>query len=59
MAFTVPVAAFKLPMTARVWIPAAMFGQQNDEVLGELGYSHADIERFRAASDLTVIDYDG
>jgi crotonobetainyl-CoA:carnitine CoA-transferase CaiB-like acyl-CoA transferase len=26
-----------------------MFGQHTDEVLGELGYSGAEIERFRAA----------
>jgi crotonobetainyl-CoA:carnitine CoA-transferase CaiB-like acyl-CoA transferase len=26
-----------------------MFGQHTDEVLGELGYSRTDIDRFRAA----------
>jgi crotonobetainyl-CoA:carnitine CoA-transferase CaiB-like acyl-CoA transferase len=49
-AFTVPVAAFKFAHDGpRVDSPPPMFGQHTDEVLGELGYSGADIERFRAA----------
>ena len=48
--FTVPVAAFKFahggPQVDR---PPPMFGQHNDEVLGSLGYSAADITGFRAA----------
>ena len=49
-AFTVPVAAFKFAHDGpRVDRPPPMFGQHTDEVLGELGYSGAEIERFRAA----------
>ena len=47
-AFTVPVAAFKFAHDGpRVDRPPPMFGQHTDEVLGELGYSGADIARFR------------
>ena len=47
--FTVPVAAFKFAHDGpRVDRPPPMFGQHTDEVLGELGYSAADIARFRA-----------
>jgi crotonobetainyl-CoA:carnitine CoA-transferase CaiB-like acyl-CoA transferase len=48
--FGVPVAAFKFahggPQVDR---PPPMFGQHNDEVLGELGYSAAEIAAMRAA----------
>lgn len=48
--FTVPVAAFKFghdgPAVDR---PPPMFGQHNEEVLGELGYSAAEIAGFRSA----------
>jgi len=48
--FTVPVAAFKFahggPAVDR---PPPMFGQHNDEILGELGYSADQISGFRAA----------
>jgi crotonobetainyl-CoA:carnitine CoA-transferase CaiB-like acyl-CoA transferase len=48
--FTVPVAAFKFahggPQVDR---PPPLFGQHNQEVLGELGYSAADIQGFKAA----------
>jgi crotonobetainyl-CoA:carnitine CoA-transferase CaiB-like acyl-CoA transferase len=48
--FTVPVAAFKFahdgPMVDR---PPPMFGQHNEEVLGELGYSSAEVAAFKAA----------
>jgi crotonobetainyl-CoA:carnitine CoA-transferase CaiB-like acyl-CoA transferase len=48
--FTVPVAAFKFahggPQVDR---PPPMFGQHNAEVLGELGYTAADIAGFKAA----------
>jgi crotonobetainyl-CoA:carnitine CoA-transferase CaiB-like acyl-CoA transferase len=48
--FTVPVAAFKFAHDGpRVDRPPPMFGQHTDEVLGELGYSGAEIARFRAA----------
>jgi crotonobetainyl-CoA:carnitine CoA-transferase CaiB-like acyl-CoA transferase len=48
--FTVPVAAFKFAHDGpRVDRPPPMFGQHNDEVLGELGYSAAEIAKFRAA----------
>ena len=47
--FTVPVAAFKFAHDGpRVDRPPPMFGQHTDEVLAELGYSGADIARFRA-----------
>jgi crotonobetainyl-CoA:carnitine CoA-transferase CaiB-like acyl-CoA transferase len=49
-AFTVPVAAFKFahggPQVDR---PPPMFGQHNDEVLQELGYTPDQITGFRAA----------
>jgi crotonobetainyl-CoA:carnitine CoA-transferase CaiB-like acyl-CoA transferase len=49
-AFTVPVAAFTFAHDGpHVDRPPPMFGQHTDEVLGELGYGRADIERFRAA----------
>ena len=48
---TVPVAAFKFahggPQVDR---PPPMFGQHNVEVLGELGYSAAQIAAFKAAA---------
>jgi crotonobetainyl-CoA:carnitine CoA-transferase CaiB-like acyl-CoA transferase len=48
-AFTVPVAAFKFEHDSpRVDRPPPMFGQHNQEVLTELGYSAADIAGFRA-----------
>jgi crotonobetainyl-CoA:carnitine CoA-transferase CaiB-like acyl-CoA transferase len=49
--FTVPMAAFKFghdgPSIDR---PPPRFGQHNDEVLGELGYSDSDIAGFRSAN---------
>ncbi len=49
-AFTVPVAAFKFahggPQVDR---PPPMFGQHNEEILTELGYSKGDIAGFKAA----------
>jgi crotonobetainyl-CoA:carnitine CoA-transferase CaiB-like acyl-CoA transferase len=48
--FTVPVAAFKFEHDGpRVDRPPPMFGQHNDEVLTELGYSTVDIAGFRSA----------
>ena len=48
--FTVPVAAFKFGHDGpKVDRPPPMFGQHNDEILGELGYSAAQIAGFRAA----------
>jgi crotonobetainyl-CoA:carnitine CoA-transferase CaiB-like acyl-CoA transferase len=48
--FTVPVAAFKFEHDGpRVDRPPPMFGQHNDEVLAELGYSASDIAGFRSA----------
>ena len=48
--FTVPVAAFKFGHDGpRVDRPPPTFGQHNDEVLGELGYSAPEIADFRAA----------
>ncbi|HXT80374.1 MAG TPA: CoA transferase, partial [Acetobacteraceae bacterium] len=48
--FTVPVTAFKFAHDGpRVDRPPPMFGQHNDEILRELGYSAADIAGFRAA----------
>ena len=47
--FTVPVAAFKFEHDGpRVDRPPPMFGQHNDEVLAELGYSASDIAGFRS-----------
>ena len=49
-AFSVPVAAFTFAHDGpRIDTPPPMFGQHNDEVLGELGYSAAEIAGFRAA----------
>jgi crotonobetainyl-CoA:carnitine CoA-transferase CaiB-like acyl-CoA transferase len=49
-AFTVPVAAFKFEHDGpRVDRPPPMFGQHNAEVLGELGYSAAEIAGFKGA----------
>jgi crotonobetainyl-CoA:carnitine CoA-transferase CaiB-like acyl-CoA transferase len=49
-AFTVPVAAFKFEHDGpRVDRPPPMFGQHNDEVLAELGYSTTDIAGFRTS----------
>ena len=48
--FSVPVAAFKFEHDGpRVDRPPPMFGEHNDEVLGELGYSEAQIASFRDA----------
>ena len=48
--FTVPVAAFKFAHGGpKVDRPPPMFGQHNDEILGELGFSSGEIARFRAA----------
>jgi crotonobetainyl-CoA:carnitine CoA-transferase CaiB-like acyl-CoA transferase len=48
--FSVPVAAFRFEHDGpRVDRPPPMFGQHNDEVLAELGYSSADIAGFRSA----------
>ncbi|MDR3535887.1 MAG: CoA transferase [Acetobacteraceae bacterium] len=48
--FTVPVAAFQFAHDGpRVDRPPPMFGQHNAEVLGELGYSDAEIAAFKAA----------
>jgi crotonobetainyl-CoA:carnitine CoA-transferase CaiB-like acyl-CoA transferase len=47
--FGVPVAAFKLAHGgARIDTPPPLFGQHNDEVLRELGYSAEDINRLLA-----------
>jgi crotonobetainyl-CoA:carnitine CoA-transferase CaiB-like acyl-CoA transferase len=47
---TVPVAAFKFAHGgARVDRPPPMFGEHNNEILAELGFSEADIAGFRAA----------
>jgi crotonobetainyl-CoA:carnitine CoA-transferase CaiB-like acyl-CoA transferase len=49
-AFSVPVAAFTYAHDGpRVDRPPPMFGQHNDEVLAELGYSTGDISGFRSA----------
>jgi crotonobetainyl-CoA:carnitine CoA-transferase CaiB-like acyl-CoA transferase len=49
-AFSVPVAAFTFEHDGpRVDRPPPMFGQHNDEVLSELGYSVSDIAGFRSA----------
>jgi crotonobetainyl-CoA:carnitine CoA-transferase CaiB-like acyl-CoA transferase len=48
--FTVPVAAFKFAHDGpRVDRPPPRFGEHTEEVLGELGYSGADIAGFRKA----------
>jgi crotonobetainyl-CoA:carnitine CoA-transferase CaiB-like acyl-CoA transferase len=48
--FTVPVAAFKFAHDGpRVDRPPPMFGQHTEAVLGELGYSAAEIAGFRRA----------
>jgi crotonobetainyl-CoA:carnitine CoA-transferase CaiB-like acyl-CoA transferase len=48
--FTVPVAAFKFAHGgAKVDRPPPMFGQHNDEVLAELGYTEDDMARLKAA----------
>jgi crotonobetainyl-CoA:carnitine CoA-transferase CaiB-like acyl-CoA transferase len=48
--FTVPVAAFKFGHDGpRVDRAPPRFGQHNDEILAELGYSAADISGFRSA----------
>ena len=48
--FSVPVAAFKFAHDGpRIDVPPPMFGQHNDEVLRELGYSAGEIGGFRAA----------
>src|SRR5690349_2814072 len=48
--FTVPVAAFKFAHDGpRVDRPPPRFGEHTEEVLGELGYSSADIAGFRKA----------
>ena len=48
--FTVPVAAFKFGHDGpKVDRPPPMFGQHNAEILGELGYSAADIAGLKAA----------
>ena len=47
---TVPVAAFQFAHDGpRVDRPPPMFGQHNDEVLGELGYTAEEIAGFRVA----------
>jgi crotonobetainyl-CoA:carnitine CoA-transferase CaiB-like acyl-CoA transferase len=47
---TVPVAAFKFGHDGpRVDRPPPMFGQHNEEILAELGYSPSDIAGFRSA----------
>jgi crotonobetainyl-CoA:carnitine CoA-transferase CaiB-like acyl-CoA transferase len=46
--FTVPVAAFKFQHDGpRVDRPPPMFGQHNDDILTELGYTAAEIGSFR------------
>jgi crotonobetainyl-CoA:carnitine CoA-transferase CaiB-like acyl-CoA transferase len=48
--FSVPVAAFTFAHDGpRVDRPPPMFGEHNDEVLAELGYSVSDIADFRSA----------
>ena len=45
-----PVAAFKFAHDGpRVDRPPPMFGQHNEEVLAELGYSKDDVAGFKAA----------
>ena len=49
-AFSVPLAAFKFAHDGpRIDTPPPMFGEHNDEVLHELGYTAAEIAGFRAA----------
>ena len=46
--FGVPVTAFKLAHGgARIDSPPPRFGEHNDQVLRELGYTAAEIERLR------------
>jgi len=48
--FSVPLAAFKFAHDGpRIDMPPPCFGQHNDEVLRELGYSAADIAGFRTS----------
>ena len=48
--FSVPVAAFKFAHGGpKVDRPPPMFGQHNEEVLTELGYSKDDVAGFKAA----------
>jgi crotonobetainyl-CoA:carnitine CoA-transferase CaiB-like acyl-CoA transferase len=50
-AFTVPVTAFKFGHDGpRVDRPPPLFGQHNEEVLTELGYSPSDIAGFRSTN---------
>jgi crotonobetainyl-CoA:carnitine CoA-transferase CaiB-like acyl-CoA transferase len=50
-AVTVPVAAFKFGHDGpRVDRPPPMFGQHNEEILAELGYSAADVAGFRSSN---------
>jgi crotonobetainyl-CoA:carnitine CoA-transferase CaiB-like acyl-CoA transferase len=47
--FSVPVAAFKFGHDGpKVDRPPPMFGQHNNEILVELGYSAAEIAAFKA-----------
>ena len=49
-AFTVPLAAFKFAHDGpRIDAPPPAFGQHDDEVLTELGYTRDDITRFRSS----------
>ena len=51
--FTVPVAAFKFAHGGpKVDRPPPMFGQHNDEILQELGYTESDIAGFKAAKTI-------
>ena len=50
-AVTVPVAAFKFGHDGpRVDRPPPMFGEHNEEILAELGYSAADVASFRSSN---------
>jgi crotonobetainyl-CoA:carnitine CoA-transferase CaiB-like acyl-CoA transferase len=50
-AFTVPVTAFKFGHAGpRIDRPPPLFGQHNEEVLTELGYSPSDIAGFRSTN---------
>jgi crotonobetainyl-CoA:carnitine CoA-transferase CaiB-like acyl-CoA transferase len=47
--FSVPVAAFKLKHGGpRIDTPPPRFGEHNEAILAELGYSEADIAKLRA-----------